>query len=172
MDLSANVYFTLAIIPALVANASPVAFSRFLSGIKLHPIDGGRNFIDGKRILGDGKTIEGFVLGVAIGTIVALIEAVLTTKYSLVVAGFISSFGAMLGDVTGSFIKRRLGIMRGERAPLLDQLDFYFGSVFCLWLYGVRTSLETITLLAIVVAVLHISTNYAAYKLGLKNVPW
>lgn len=172
MGLNADVYFTLAIIPALVANASPVAFSRFLSGIKLHPIDGGRSFIDGRRILGDGKTVEGFVLGVIIGTVVALIEAVLTSTYSLVMAGFISSFGAMLGDVAGSFIKRRLGIARGERAPLLDQLDFYLGSAFCLWIYGVRASLETIALLAIVVAVLHVSTNYVAYKLGLKNVPW
>jgi CDP-2,3-bis-(O-geranylgeranyl)-sn-glycerol synthase len=170
--LSSDAYFTLAVIPALAANGAPVAFSKILKRVRLHPIDGGRYFVDGRRLLGDGKTIEGFSIGVFAGFLIALIEAVLVRSPSLVLAGVVSSVGAMLGDIAGSFIKRRIGIERGQPAPLLDQLDFYIGAVFFLWILGVRASWEVICILAGIVIVLHVSTNYLAYKLNLKNVPW
>ena len=47
--------------PAYVSNGFAVLFGR--NG---HPIDGGRNFFDNNRILGDGKTIVGFIGGTAL----------------------------------------------------------------------------------------------------------
>ena len=38
------------------------------------------------------------------------------------------SFGALLGDMTKSFFKRRLGYERGAKFPLVDQLDFVAGA--------------------------------------------
>ena len=48
-------------LPAWIANATPVIFG---GG---RPIDGGRFMRDGHRILGDGKTIRGFIVGVFFG---------------------------------------------------------------------------------------------------------
>ena len=50
------------IFPAFVANAAPVLLGR---GSRFNaPIDGGRYWVDNRRILGDGKTIRGFSGGV------------------------------------------------------------------------------------------------------------
>ncbi|MFA5869687.1 MAG: CDP-archaeol synthase, partial [Candidatus Bathyarchaeia archaeon] len=49
-------------LPAYFANAAPVL---------LHgggPLDGGRNWGDGKRMLGDHKTVWGTLSGVAVGS--------------------------------------------------------------------------------------------------------
>ena len=37
--------------------------------------------------------------------------------------------GALLGDLTGAFIKRRLGIQPGGLLPIVDQIDFVVGAV-------------------------------------------
>jgi len=172
LDLKNPLTFFLALLPALVANASPVAAKGVIKGDRWHPIDGGRAFIDGRRIMGDGKTIEGFLIGVTTGTLTSLLVALLARNLGYVCAGSCASIGALLGDMAGSFIKRRLGLERGAPAPLLDQLDFYTGAILTWWILGYPMSLAVILAYAVLVAALHYSTNYAAYKLGLKDVPW
>jgi CDP-2,3-bis-(O-geranylgeranyl)-sn-glycerol synthase len=172
LDLRDPLTFFLALLPALVANASPVAAKGFARGVRWHPIDGGRFFLDGKRILGDGKTVEGFLVGIAAGALTSLLVALFTRDAEYVYVGSCASVGALLGDMAGSFIKRRLGLERGAPAPLLDQLDFYAGAVLTWWVLGYPMSLTVILAYAILVIALHYGTNYAAYKLGLKDVPW
>ncbi len=82
------------------------------------------------------------------------------------------SLGALLGDIAGSFIKRRLSLPRGAPAPVLDQLDFYAGAVAASYLLGCKWNPETLAAAAIVVAVLHVTANAAAYLAGLKKEPW
>ena len=117
------------IFPAYCANAIPV----LAGGGK--PIDFGKNFLDGKRLLGDGKTFRGFIFGVLGGIFIAnlqyLIEIVANVKIysvlnytSFVLFASTLAVGSLLGDMFGSFIKRRLNIERGKPVPLLDQLDF------------------------------------------------
>ncbi len=156
----------LIILPAMFANATPV----IAKGKR--PVDFRRNFIDGRRLLGDGKTWEGLAAGMLAGTLTGIILAVLTGNLILAYAGFIASAGAMLGDLAASFIKRRLGLSRGAPAPLLDQLNFYIGAVALLYLAGFKFTLWVFTLLAILSALLHIAANIIAHKTGLKNVPW
>ena len=57
------------IFPAYVANAVPVLF-----GKGARPIDFNKS-INGKRILGDNKTIRGTLSGIIAGIIVAYLEA-------------------------------------------------------------------------------------------------
>ncbi len=158
--------------PAMASNGAPV-FVR-----KGTPIDLGRIFIDGKRILGDGKTFEGFAVGVIFGTGVgAIYSAALDNPY-FIPYSMASSIGALLGDMAGAFIKRRLGIPRGASAPILDQLFFYISANLLIkalsldTIVGYEIDLPVFIAGAAIVMLLHVATNWGAYKLGLKNVPY
>ncbi len=153
-------------LPAYVANGAPVVFKGKT------PIDGGRYFIDGRRLLGDGKTWEGLIAGILAGTSTAAILSLILGEANLLILGFVASTSALLGDIAGSFIKRRMGIERGKPAPILDQLDFFVATTVGLYLMGVDLSLDVVFGLALVTLGLHKTTNYLAYKLGLKEVPW
>ncbi len=160
------VFFILVYLPALVANGSATLIS------KGHPIDFGRRFIDGRRILGDGKTVEGFTVGLLYSTSIALTEAVAASDSRIAVYGVAAGVGALLGDMLGSFIKRRMGLERGAKAPLLDQLDFLLGAYAATILAGYTPPAVYAVVFAGVVYGLHRATNMAAYKLGIKTVPW
>jgi CDP-2,3-bis-(O-geranylgeranyl)-sn-glycerol synthase len=175
-------------LPALIPNAAAV----LLGGGP--PMDFGRTW-KGKRILGDGKTWRGFfggaLTGVAIGLLQILAASRLEPHYQQIF-GFGSwpgslyavlalGFGSMIGDSVGSFFKRRLGVERGAKAPVLDQYNFVIGAaVFVLivrpgWFldhYIKGNGLLGLLLLLIVVPLLHRGINIIGYKLGKKNVPW
>ncbi|MHA2102944.1 MAG: CDP-2,3-bis-(O-geranylgeranyl)-sn-glycerol synthase [Candidatus Hodarchaeales archaeon] len=108
------------IIPAYFANGSPV----IVGGGK--PIDGGRMWRDGKRIFGDGKTYRGFIGGVLIGSLIGLVQFFFEGNSSPIFRAFFLSLGALIGDLIGSFIKRRMSIDRGRPALGMDQLGFIF----------------------------------------------
>ncbi len=58
----------LILVPAFATNGMMVLAGK-IKGIKSYPMDGGRIFKDGKRILGDGKTWNGFIGGWLFGFI-------------------------------------------------------------------------------------------------------
>jgi len=129
------------VLPAYIANASALLVG---GGI---PIDFGKNWKDGKRIFGDGKTWRGLVSGAVVGmaggfglSIVAIYAnnsefAFLGLsdfgRYPLMipVVGSIC-FGALFGDIIESFFKRRFGKKRGEDWIPFDQIDFILGALF------------------------------------------
>jgi len=159
-------------LPAYIANASPVVLARVLK--RRHPLDMGAKFVDGKRVLGDSKTIEGFVFGISMGFLTGLVQGMLVDGVWVhVLRGFVLGFGAMVGDSLGSFIKRRMGLRPGQPAPLLDQAMFI--AVALLFAYMAKlyplTMFQTIFLL-VFTPVLHIVSNVFAYILKLKDVPW
>lgn len=161
--LSSALWF---ILPAYVANATPVV----LGGGR--PIDAGRKFADGHPIFGDGKTVQGFIAGLAAGTFVGLLQGIAAGTLSHYLAlGFLLALGALLGDLLGSFIKRRLDIKRGGAAPGLDQLSFV---VVALLVAGTLTlpSWEKILTIIIITPLIHLATNFGGYKLGLKSRPY
>ncbi len=159
------------ILPAYVANGAPVVLARFIKN--RHPMDFGRKFIDGRRILGDSKSWEGFVFGVLCGTLTAIFQSYLLDNYVLLIRGFILSVGALVGDCLGAFIKRRLGLPPGSPAPLLDQLSFLvvaMGLAYAFHMYTLNIY-QTIFLI-VLTPILHVVSNAIAYLLKLKNVPW
>jgi len=165
----------------MVANAAPVFVD------KGHPIDGGRSFTDGKRVFGDGKTVEGFLLGILAGTTVSLIQYFFSRIIYQILLGVMLSVGALLGDLVGAFIKRRLGLPRGHPAPLLDQLDFVLGAYFICAVFNYvgggnfvvfgdllpsNVQLQVVLISLYLVPLLHLLTNVGAYFLHLKRTPW
>jgi len=164
MDL---IHFFLLIWPPYVANGSAVFANRLK---RRHPIDFGRHFRDGRRIFGDGKTFEGFLIGVAAGTSIGYVPNLLSPYLSPLDA-FVLSLAAVLGDLLGAFIKRRLCMPRGYPSFPLDQLDFILVAFLIFSLYN-EISLEYIALAALLTPVIHRATNYVAYLLRLKKEPW
>ncbi len=154
------------ILPAYVANATPVV----LGGGR--PIDAGKKFIDGRPIFGAGKTVQGFIAGLAAGTFVGLFQGIAAGTLSHYLAlGFLLALGALLGDLLGSFIKRRLSIKRGDAALGLDQLSFV---VLALLAASPLTlpSWEIVLTIIIITLPIHLATNFGGYKLGLKSRPY
>ena len=157
------------ILPAYIANATPV----LIKGT--HPVDFKKSFKK-KRILGDGKTIEGAIGGTLIGFFVGLIQIQLNNSLTVLIPVnytivFLLSFGAIFGDMVGSFLKRRFEIKRGEPAPLLDQLDFL---IFALIFISPFIQLTTIQILILIIftPIIHWLSNLIAYYIGIKDFPW
>ena len=155
-------------LPSYVANGLPVISCKIFK--RRHPIDLGKNFIDGRRVLGDNKTIEGFFIGLLSGLLVGLILTL--CGLHVIESSIVLVVGTLLGDLIGSFIKRRISLKPGSPLPLLDQMFFLVTAIafhhiivgpieFNIVLYGV-----------LITPILHVSTNFIAYKLGLKSVPW
>jgi CDP-2,3-bis-(O-geranylgeranyl)-sn-glycerol synthase len=154
------------ILPAYLANAAPVV----LGGGP--PLDGGKKFLDGRRILGEGKTARGFVGGLIVGTAMGLLQGIARAPLrEYLLLGFLLALGAMLGDLASSFVKRRLGIERGEAAPGLDQLGFVVAALILASPVKIPPWQEIAALL-IITPPIHLATNFIGYELGLKGRPY
>jgi CDP-2,3-bis-(O-geranylgeranyl)-sn-glycerol synthase len=175
------------ILPAYLPNSFAVIFG----GGK--PVDLGKKHSDGRRIFGDGKTWRGLIAGITCGILIGygqlLVEAQLDyedfigfgpTKIAYIIIILIP-VGAMLGDLMGSFIKRRLNKPRGTKLPILDQFDFLIGAwalvlifnwqwFFERYIYGVN--ILGLIFILILTLILHRFTNIIGYKIGKKKEPW
>lgn len=149
--------------PSYVANAAPL----LLGGGRA--LDGGRKLPDGQPIFGSHKTIRGVIAGILAGTIIGLGESLIDSR--LVVAGFMIALGAVLGDLLGAFIKRRLHVEPGKAFPILDQLDFVLGALIFGY-YFFPIGLYSAVLFVVVTPPIHLGTNYWAYRLGIKKTQW
>ena len=155
------------IFPAYCANAVPV-----LAGGG-HPMDFGKNFVDGKPVFGKNKTFRGFFFGLAIGIFVGVVESlVFSYPFPLnVLFSVLSPLGALCGDLAGAFLKRRLGIAPGDLLPIIDQIDFVVGAL----LFSLPLAImywELAVAVIIITPPIHLLTNFLAYKLKLKKNPW
>lgn len=174
------------IFPAYVAGPGAV----LLGGGR--PMDGGRMHKDGRRYLGDGKTWRGLVGGVSFGFIIGLLQDFANQfsewpemsfgsyPYNVLVI-FLLPFGALMGDMIGSYIKRRKGIERGQKAPVLDQYDFLIFAVILVavlqWPWFFEHYLDSFAILGLITIivltpVLHRITNIIGHRMGKKEVPW
>jgi len=153
------------IFPAYCTNAIPVITG---GGCAL---DFGKRFFDGKPIFGKNKTLRGFFSGLVVGTAVGFVESIFFGYHPFF--GLILSLGALFGDLAGAFVKRRLGLAPGDLLPVIDQVDFIVGAILFSFLFSLQIlSLEFVITVLIITLPIHLLTNFAAYKLGLKNNPW
>ena len=154
-------------IPAYVANTS----AGFFGGGS--PLDRGIRLWDGRRLFGGGKTVRGTLAGLLCGMLyqIGLNLALQRQLDAGLLLAFFLSFGAVSGDLAGSFIKRRIGIESGESAPLLDQLDFAIGALFLATLVS-EISMETTLILLLITPIGHLGVNIMGFMLHKKEVPW
>jgi CDP-2,3-bis-(O-geranylgeranyl)-sn-glycerol synthase len=169
---------------AWIANAIPVI------GGGGKPIDGGRNFRDGHRILGNGKTIRGFIVGIVFGTLTGVGQFLAAPYLKPVLAQFVNitpemdyvlnitvpvtfllSLGALTGDVIGSFIKRRVNLKSGDPSPFLDQTGFIIMALIFAFPLMLPSPVFVIVLILTTLGI-HWLSNVVGYLLGLKKNPW
>ncbi|MFX1302790.1 MAG: CDP-2,3-bis-(O-geranylgeranyl)-sn-glycerol synthase [Promethearchaeota archaeon] len=207
------IFSLLFIAPAYISNASMV----ITGGGK--PIDGGRYFRDGRRILGDHKTWNGLkgplYIGIPISFFIFLLFNILWMPISdiindataqgqyllynepkifqyyfiggefpinflvLIIRIVLASYGAVIGDLIGSFLKRRFDIKSGAPFWIVDQLDFVLIALLFVSIPGfispklfLLPDIFIITFLIILTPAVSIIANTVAYAVGLKNVPW
>ncbi|MBI5635377.1 CDP-2,3-bis-(O-geranylgeranyl)-sn-glycerol synthase [Candidatus Micrarchaeota archaeon] len=159
------------ILPAYFSNSTPVV----LGGGK--PLDLGKTLWDGRRVFGASKTIRGLLSALVVGTFVSIPLSLFPQflpGFSLeqkITVAFLVSLGAMIGDLIGSFSKRRLGFGEGESFIVTDQLLFLAVALLLSSTY-VKIGLYDIVALVVVTFVLHVLFNQIAHRLGLKKVPW
>lgn len=160
------------------------------------PVDGGRIWSDGRRMLGDGKSWRGLLLAPVLATLLAVGLHAWAPMVGLgltdfgpspwyLVHAYALALGALVGDIAASFIKRRLGKERGARWLGPDQYDFILGAL----LFGLIASLATATavgsiwfldaftlgpvlVILILTPGLHLLVNMIGYWIGVKEVPW
>ena len=156
--------------PMYFANAAPM----FLGGRT--PLDFNKKFLDGKPIFGEGKTLRGTIAGIAVGSLVGAVIAMLLPQYAAYFSdyfllSFLLAVGAIAGDVLASFFKRRNDIDRGTEVLFLDQLDFAFGAIILGSFVYVPDFFELL-IICIATLLVHKVSNFIAYKVKLKKVPW
>ena len=99
--------------------------------------------------------------------------------FVLIIRIVLASYGAVVGDLIGSFLKRRLDIKSGAPFWIVDQLDFALVALLFVSipsfiapnLFLLPDIFITIFLLILTPAV-SIIANTVAYAIGLKDVPW
>ena len=146
-----------------MANAAPL----LLGGGS--PLDRGRNFLDGERILGAQKTVRGLFAGIIAGSVIGIAESPVDGR--LLLGGFMIALGTVLGDLLGAFFKRRIRIKPGSPLPIVDQLDFVFGGLI-LGQLVFPLNWWSVLIVVLVTPPIHLGTNYGAYLLGIKRTQW
>ncbi len=124
------------------------------------PIDFGKYFFDGRRILGESTTFLGLVFALLI-SLLALKSNLFEKMIALMVPLLV-----YIGHALGSFIKRRMN--KNSFVPFIDHGDYMIMSGFVLVILGyVSFSLALVCLL--LTYVLHPLAVLLAFKLGLKE---
>ncbi|MCX8166656.1 MAG: CDP-archaeol synthase [Candidatus Micrarchaeota archaeon] len=148
----------IAVLPAMVANATPVIFG---GGAKISI-----------PLFGKNKTIRGFVSGVFAGLFTGVVLYFITQGIFFgklwVMIGLLQGIGAMTGDLLGSYIKRRIKIKEGDEFFIVDQLGFMiFAIVFTNHI--ISLNVKQIIAVLIITFFLHKIMNVIAYLVKLKK---
>lgn len=171
-------------IPAGIANSTPV-FAAKIPGLRKleYPMDFGLK-IDNKRILGSHKTMRGLVLAVTMGIFAGYLQGLAYDKFDFIqeispnaftdtnqlFLGGMLGLGAILGDATKSFFKRRIGVQPGKAWIPFDQVDYIFGGIL-FSLLAIRLDVIYYLIIFILFAVLHPISTVIGYLLKLKDEP-
>jgi CDP-2,3-bis-(O-geranylgeranyl)-sn-glycerol synthase len=164
------------LLPAGFANMAPVLFKwvPFLN----FPVDFNKKFGD-KPFLGQNKTYRGLLCGILTSILTVYIQQLLyqhTKTISLInyseiniyLLGFLLGFGALFGDLTKSFFKRRIDIVSGKFWPPFDQIDWVIGALIFMSFY-ILIPWKYILTSILIFGLLHPIMNLAGYYLGIKK---
>ncbi len=156
------------------------------------PLDGGRTF-RGRPILGENKTLRGFVVMIpaaALAFVVVAIGVSLSggappaTLWQLTPAGYAAlgawaGFGFMAGELPNSFVKRRFGILPGQ-APAsaltsaicftIDRTDSIVGMLAAVTV-AVPTPWMTWVLVLVLGPLIHWLFSWWLFQMGVKRRP-
>ncbi len=115
-------------------NGTPILLTKLIDKRLDYPIDCNRLFFDGRPILGASKTFRGLVSALLMSLLIGSLFAI--PLLTSLLFGTLS----MAGDMTSSFIKRRLGLTPSSMTLGLDQIpESLFPLLGCKVLLGIST---------------------------------
>lgn len=169
-------------LPAGIANMAPVLASKMPFFREWnYPVDGNLTW-GGKRLLGDNKTVRGFVVGIFLAIltteiifqlipIISKFGSIFPDNYFIAnpfFLGLLLGLGALAGDSVKSFFKRRLNIASGKSWFPFDQLDYIIGIIVFTAFYVPLSPVQYLLLVALGF-ILHIATVYIGYLTHLRD---
>jgi CDP-diglyceride synthetase len=98
----------------IAANGAPVLINKALAARWAWPVDNKLKLHDGHRLFGNTKTWRGLCSAIFCTSLLAFLIGIET------VIGLLFGVLAMAGDLSASFIKRRMGCSESSRARGLD----------------------------------------------------
>lgn len=157
------------------------------------PIDRGRCFRDGRRILGDNKTWIGFFVMVALCAVIQPVFGLFLRQTGLephnelyrihtnrfaynVLIGFLFGLTYMLLELPNSFVKRRLGIEPGQTRRsgigvvffVIDQIDSLIGVMAVIYVFSDISFLKYLGYIALG-GMTHIGINLILLKIRIRR---
>lgn len=186
--LHCGLFLILAFVPAGLLHSLWLN-NRFSRALAI-PLDGGHMF-RGRPILGENKTLRGFVVMIpaaalafaAVAIVISLPEGVPpATLWQLTPAGYAAlgawaGFGFMAGELPNSFVKRQLGILPGQ-APAagltrticftIDHIDSIVGMLIAVTM-AVQTPWTTWLWVLILGPSIHLIFSWWLFRMGVKG---
>lgn len=170
-------------LPAAFANIG-ASLGKFVPGFNrlTFPVDFGKMY-KGKRLVGDHKTIGGYLFGVLFGVVVALVRLLFLDRYferyilfdlSLPVSiflYFVMANGALLGDIVKSIAKRLANIPPHSAWIPFDEIDHSVTAMLLAMIF-VPVTFKIYVTVVILYMFLHIIANLLGYVLKIKKVPY
>lgn len=149
----------------LLANGTPIIAKKLLGSKLAYPLDGGKRFIDGRCWFGASKTLRGIISSIFVTSIGAALIG-----YSMQ-TGVLFAVASLLGDLTSSFIKRRLGLPPGSRALGLDQLpESILPLLFCWSTLGL--DIPTAVTVVVVFFIGELILSRVLFRLHIRDHPY
>lgn len=128
------------------------------------PLDFGKFFFDGRRILGGSACLSSIALVLIMPFFLTFI---FDQSYALLL---LKAACVFFGDAAGSFIKRRFGVPRGRFLPFVDHGDYIWATGVVFLLAG-NVSFETFLIALTLTYTFHPIVCVMAYALKIRKDP-
>lgn len=148
-----------------IANVTPILAHGVCGRRWGRPIDGGVRFFDGRPLLGRSKTVRGVLTAILV-TGFAAMALDLSFQLGVLIGGM-----AMLGDLSSSFIKRRLGLAPSSQAYGLDQVPESLLPALAAMPYLSLTLIEVMVVVALFF-VAEVRLSPVLFRLGIRRRPY
>ncbi|AEJ00821.1 protein of unknown function DUF46 [Nitrosomonas sp. Is79A3] len=146
-------------------NGAPILLTKLLGQRFSCPIDCNRVFSDGRPILGPSKTFRGLISALLVSVLIGSIFAI--PLHTSLLFGALS----MMGDMTTSFIKRRLSLVSSSMALGLDQIpESLFPLLGCNDLLGI--SVEQIVVVVVAFFLIDLILSQLLFWLRIRKTPY
>lgn len=149
----------------IIANGAPILIRVVLNDGFSLAVDFGKRLPDNRQIFGSSKTWRGIVASVTATPVAAWLLGH-APETGLLIAVY-----AVVGDLTSSFIKRRLAMAPSSRALLLDQLpESLFPALMMMKTFNL--DLLPVILLVLIFVISDLLLSRTLYKWGIRKRPY
>ena len=148
-----------------IANFTPILAKWLLADRLGAPLDAGYKLPDGRPLFGNSKTIRGVVVSIMF---TALAAPLLGFEW---LTGAAVATASIVGDLSSSFVKRRLGLQAHAQALGIDQIP---EALLPLLLLRTQLDLSALEIVVIVVAfiALELALSPLLYRLHIRDRPY